>query len=94
MLQNSINQIPIIDKSKKIIDLATFRNISETPKVKSTIFVLMAGGFGKRLLPFTKNIPKAMIKIGSKTLIEHILDYSKNYSFDEYYLSVFHLKKK
>ena len=39
MLQNSINQIPIIDKSKKVIDLVTFRNISETPKIKNTIFV-------------------------------------------------------
>lgn len=94
MLQNSINQIPIIDKSKKIIDLVTFKNLYETPKIKNTIFVLMAGGFGKRLLPFTKNIPKAMIKVGSKTLMEHILNYSKNYSFDEYFLSVFHLKKK
>ncbi len=94
MLNNSIYQIPVIDKNKKIFDLYTLSNISEISKIENTIFVLMAGGFGKRLMPFTKNLPKAMLKVGSHTLMEHIIYHSKNYLFNDYYISIFHLKNK
>ena len=94
MLQNSVYQIPVVDKNKKIKNLFTLKNINETPKINDTIFVLMAGGLGTRLHPFTKKLPKAMIKVGSRTLIEHIIDHSKNYSFIKFYISVFHLKDK
>ena len=33
----------------------------------------MAGGFGKRLLPYTKKIPKPMLKINKKPIIENII---------------------
>ena len=94
MLNNSIYQIPVIDKNKKIFDLYTLSKISEISKIENTIFVLMAGGFGKRLMPFTKNLPKAMLKVGSHTLMEHIIYHSKNYLFNDYYISIFHLKHK
>ena len=94
MLQHSIYQIPIVDRNKQIKNLFTWKNINENPKINDTIFVLMAGGFGTRLHPFTKKLPKAMIKVGSKTLLEHIIDHSKNYSFNKSFISVFHLKDK
>jgi len=42
---------------------------NENPKV-----IICAAGRGKRLLPLTKNTPKVLIKIGGKTILEHILD--------------------
>ena len=37
-------------------------------------FIIMAGGFGKRLLPLTKNIPKPMLKYKDKPILAHIVD--------------------
>ena len=36
--------------------------------------IILASGVGSRLLPFTKDKPKSLIKINSKTIIEHQLD--------------------
>ena len=37
--------------------------------------VILAGGKGTRILEYTKSIPKPMVKIGSKPIIEHIINY-------------------
>jgi len=36
--------------------------------------VILAAGIGYRLLPYTKNIPKALIKINNKPILGYILD--------------------
>ena len=39
----------------------------------------MAGGRGKRLLPLTKKIPKAMVKVFGKPMLEHVFERAKIY---------------
>ena len=46
--------------------------------------LIMAGGFGKRLMPITKKIPKPLIKIKKKTLLEIIINNFKKYGFHEF----------
>lgn len=46
--------------------------------------VILAGGKGTRISEYTKSIPKPMIKIGSKPIIEHIIKYYMNYGFKEF----------
>ena len=48
----------------------------------------MAGGFGKRLFPFTNVLPKALIPIKNKTVIEVIIDKFLNYGINNFILSV------
>jgi len=45
--------------------------------------VIMAGGFGTRLRPLTTNIPKPMIPMAVKPLMEHIVELLKNHGFDD-----------
>ena len=54
----------------------------------------MAGGFGKRLMPITRNIPKPMIKVGGKPILQHIIENASSRGFYNFYLSVNYLKHK
>jgi len=53
--------------------------------------VIMAGGFGTRLRPLTMNIPKPMVPVLNKPMIEHIIDLLKKHDFKEF-LSVLYFQ--
>ena len=56
--------------------------------------ILMAGGKGLRLRPLTKNIPKPLIKVNGKSIIERNISNFKKQSFNDIYISVNYLKDK
>ena len=91
MKENEILQIPVVDKNKKIIKIYFWNKKNSVEK--KNLFFLLAGGFGKRLWPLTKNIPKPMIKINNTPIIEIILKNAKNQGFINFYISVFYKKK-
>ena len=49
--------------------------------------VILAGGKGTRISEYTKSIPKPMIKIGSKPMIEHIINYDVKYGFKDFIIA-------
>ena len=49
--------------------------------------VILAGGKGTRISEYTKLIPKPMIKIGSKPIIEHIIKYYMKYGFKDFIIA-------
>jgi glucose-1-phosphate cytidylyltransferase len=49
--------------------------------------VILAGGKGTRISEYTSSIPKPMIKIGGKPIIEHIIDYYKKFSFNDFIIA-------
>ena len=49
--------------------------------------VILAGGKGTRLSEYTKSIPKPMIKIGSKPILEHIINIYKKYGFEDFIIA-------
>lgn len=94
--EGNIQYLPVLEnrKFKEIIseeDLLKSKNIIGSKKNKfNAPVVIMAGGFGTRLEPFTKILPKALIPIDDKPMIEYILDEFASYGIDEFYISVFH----
>ena len=54
--------------------------------------VILAGGIGSRMRPLTYVIPKAMLPIGGKPLLEHTIRYLKGYGFREFVVCVAYLK--
>jgi NDP-sugar pyrophosphorylase family protein len=40
--------------------------------------VILCGGYGKRLLPLTKKIPKGMVEVDGKPFLEHLIDQCKS----------------
>jgi dTDP-glucose pyrophosphorylase len=76
-LKKRIDVIPIIERSKKVVDVITFENIfkkSNYSKKFSKTLVIMAGGKGTRLEPFTNVLPKPLVPINEKPVIEHIIE--------------------
>ena len=72
------NILPIIDKNNFVIDYLSwekvFGAIKQNKNLLKTSVVIMAGGKGDRLAPFTKVLPKPLIPINEKPVIEHIID--------------------
>jgi len=50
--------------------------------------VILAGGFGTRLSEYTDTIPKPMVPIGGKPIIEHIMNFYSNYGHNEFYIAL------
>ena len=79
-------QMPIVDSSKRIFGLETLQHLLEKHKYDNPVF-LMAGGFGKRLQPLTDHIPKPLLKVGSKPILENIVDQFISAGFHNFYIS-------
>ena len=80
LVKNKIEIIPIIDKLKKVVKIVTYQDLinnkiikKKGKKISRLAVIIMAGGKGTRLLPYTKVLPKPLIPIDNKTLIEHVV---------------------
>lgn len=56
--------------------------------------VILAGGFGKRLRPYTEEIPKPLVRVADKPILEHQIEWLKQYGFNEFVLLVGYRKEK
>ena len=96
MLSNNIECIPIVSSNCTIKDLIFWTEIFQAAKVSipkkqmNYPVIIMAGGFGTRLVPFTTILPKPLIPIGNKTIVEHIIDRFLPYGIDHFYMTVNH----
>ena len=76
MTANRVLQIPVVDSKRRVIGLHLWNEIA-LPLGRSNIMVLMAGGRGVRLRPYTDSCPKPLLKIEGKPLLEHIIGRAK-----------------
>lgn len=73
MGERSVRQVPLLDESGQVMDLITTNDLLPR-QVLPLQAVIMAGGFGARLRPLTEDLPKPMLPIGERPLMEHILE--------------------
>ena len=95
MQSNTISSLPVLDDLMHIHELVFIEekkdhshNINDDFKKEALI---MAGGFGTRLMPLTKDCPKPMLKVDGKPLLELIINNLKNYGYSKIYISVHYL---
>ena len=50
--------------------------------------IILAGGFGTRISEYTSVIPKPMIRIGGKPILEHIMGIYSKYGYEDFYLAL------
>lgn len=78
MRDKKIESIPIIDDSGKVVsvsfwDASEAEGENERPHIDVPV-VMMAGGFGTRLYPYTNVLPKPLIPVGELPIAEHIIN--------------------
>ncbi len=90
MRDYGIEAVPVVDEKLAIKEII-FQN---TPKQKGAVFereipvVMMAGGFGTRLSPYTNILPKPLIPIGDYPIAEHIINRFCAYGCRQFYMIV------
>ncbi len=85
--------LPILDKEKKITNIYFKSYTKITPELENEM-IIMAGGIGKRLRPFTKNIPKPLLPVNGKPIIEQIILMAKNQGIKKITISINYLGQK
>jgi dTDP-glucose pyrophosphorylase/predicted transcriptional regulator len=83
----SIYQIPVIDSDGRIVGIAEVDEMIK-PVARSNKVVLMAGGLGTRLSPLTDSVPKPMLHVGKKPILETIIENFAKYGYRDIILSV------
>lgn len=94
MRQKSVDALPIIDGNNNIISIV-FLNDDQEIKIQKKLsipVIIMAGGLGTRLYPYTKILPKPLIPIGDIPITEHIINRFNKYGINDFYLIVNHKK--
>lgn len=85
--------MPIINEGGELVDVWFWNDLFESIDLSSREkidlpVVIMAGGKGTRLKPITNVIPKPLVPIGEKTILETILDQFENIGCTKFYMSV------
>jgi len=72
MNQHDINHLPVVDAEHRVVEFLLRRDLVPDLRVELSA-VIMAGGYGKRLLPLTESVPKPMLPVGDRPLLELII---------------------
>lgn len=89
-----ITSVPIVDKQKRVIAV----EFLDGDKIYSNKnlgipVVIMAGGKGSRLYPYTQILPKPLIPVGEKAIIERIMDNFERFGCDDFHVIVNYKKE-
>jgi len=84
--QKGVDIVPIVNSKKEIKGLYANNFTNKYNEFPKTAVVIMAGGFGKRLMPITKKIPKPLIEIKNVPIIEKILLSFINEGFKNFFI--------
>lgn len=92
----AVEYLPVLENGK-LVDIISKDDLSIQDDIKifkrkklNLPVVIMAGGKGTRLDPFTRILPKALIPVGEKPIIEVIMDEYAKYGMINFYISVNH----
>lgn len=93
MKRHSIEALPILSQDNEIISVVFWDDTEINVRGRLNIpVVIMAGGLGTRLYPYTKILPKPLIPVGEIPIIEHIINRFHRQGVSEFHLIVNHKK--
>jgi dTDP-glucose pyrophosphorylase len=93
MKSKDLLHMPIVDENGILVGLKTIQSLIYNKKYENPVF-LMAGGYGTRLHPLTKDTPKPLLEVGGKPILETILMRFIKSGFHNFYISTFYKADK
>lgn len=92
MQQLMIESIPVVNRNFEVVDIVFWnqnfkRKLNFYNEITSPV-VIMAGGKGTRLYPYTKILPKPLIPIGETPIVERIIERFTQYGFNRFFMTV------
>ncbi len=93
MIKFRMEFIPVVNNKQEVEKIYLWEDLFDIPiQIPLSQFnipvVIMAGGFGTRLKPLTNVLPKPLIPIGEKTMLEDIFERFSNHGCDTFHISV------
>jgi len=82
-----IEQVPIVDHEGKVVGLHLLHELLGAAK-RPNWAVIMAGGEGRRLRPLTEKMPKPMIKVAGRPILERVILLLVSYGIQQIFLAV------
>jgi dTDP-glucose pyrophosphorylase len=93
MRQHRIRQIPLLDEDGVVVDLAVLDDLLPETELPLQALI-MAGGYGKRLRPLTEDLPKPMLPVGDRPLLERTIERLRRAGIRRVQVSTHYLKDK
>lgn len=87
MTRHSFRHIPLLDEEGHVVDLALLSDLIKQDDASSFQVVIMAGGYGRRLRPLTKNMPKPLLPVNKKSILELLLRQLKRSGIRQVHIS-------
>ena len=92
MLEKGFNCLPVVDEEGRVVNLHTLRRTLISQRADSWA-VIMAGGQGARLGELTHGLPKPLLPIGDRPILEHIVQHLVSHGFHRIFISVNYLRE-
>lgn len=87
LLQKELRHLPLLNKQGSVVDVLALEELTAVEPVTYPV-VIMAGGLGMRLRPLTEKVPKPMISLGGKPLLETLVQRLARHGFSDITLTV------
>lgn len=93
MIEYRMELCPVVDAEHYLVDVHFWEDLFPSKEISplrsfDLPVVIMAGGLGTRLRPLTQVLPKPLIPVGDKTMLEEIIDRFVRYGCKDFHLSV------
>jgi len=94
LVDRHLEVVPVVDRQSRVIGYITWNDVlgghvRRVPRSKLDVpVVIMAGGKGTRMAPFTNVLPKPLVPIGEKTILELIVDTFRDFSIQDFYFTI------
>lgn len=87
MLSRTIDQIPVVDADGRLLGLHTLHRLLGREK-KDTPALILAGGRGTRLGRQTTDLPKPMLRVAGRPILERLINHCVGFGFSDITISV------